>query len=118
MKTGSFEMMRAYRVKVLVVVLGELFASLGLLASSPADAFPVLFIVNTTADSGDGNCTAHGCTLREAINEANDFSGKDAIHFNIPGVGVKTISPASPLPEITDEVTIDGYTQPGASPTP
>ena len=115
MKTGSFEIMRAYRVKVLVVVLGVLFASLGLLASSPADAFPVLFIVNNTADPGDGNCTAHGCTLREAINEANDFSGKDAIHFDIPGGGVKTISPASPLPEITDEVTIDGYTQPGTS---
>src|SRR5205807_1996407 len=41
--------------------------------------------------------------------------GTDTINFNIPGAGVHTISPASALPTITDPVTIDGYTQPGAS---
>ena len=40
----------------------------------------------------------------------------DAITFSIPGSGVQTISPASPLPTITDPVIIDGYSQPGASP--
>src|SRR5918995_1197097 len=30
--------------------------------------------------------------------------------------GVTTIFPSSPLPEITDPVTIDGYSQPGSSP--
>jgi hypothetical protein len=41
--------------------------------------------------------------------------GLDTINFNIPGSGVKTIAPASPLPTITDAVVIDGYSQPGAS---
>jgi CSLREA domain-containing protein len=86
------------------------------LSNKPAHAaFSILFIVNNTADPGDGNCTSSGCTLREAINEANAFPGKDTIHFDIPGGGVKTIKPDSKLPRITDEVTIDGYTQPGAS---
>ncbi|MGD0205284.1 MAG: LamG-like jellyroll fold domain-containing protein [Dehalococcoidia bacterium] len=40
----------------------------------------------------------------------------DTIEFNIPGTGPHTIQPASALPDITDPVTIDGYTQPGASP--
>ena len=35
---------------------------------------------------------------------------------NIPGDGVHTISLTSALPDITDPVTIDGYTQPGATP--
>ena len=38
------------------------------------------------------------------------------IQFNIPGGGVKTIAPATELPQITSPVTIDGYTQPGAQP--
>src|SRR5262249_28394519 len=32
----------------------------------------------------------------------------------IPGAGAHVITPASPLPAITDPVVIDGYTQPGA----
>jgi hypothetical protein len=47
---------------------------------------------------------------------ANAASGADTINFNIGGGGVKTIAPDSKLPPITDPVTIDGYTQPGASP--
>jgi hypothetical protein len=39
--------------------------------------------------------------------------GADAIEFNIPGTEVKTISPVAALPDITDMVAIDGYTQPG-----
>ena len=66
-------------------------------------------------------------TLREAITSANDNAnvnadvaavgayGSDTIRFNVPGAGVHTISPASPLPVITEAVTIDGYTQPGTS---
>src|SRR5205085_2929788 len=34
--------------------------------------------------------------------------------FNIPGAGVHTINLASSLPNITDAVIIDGYTQAGA----
>jgi hypothetical protein len=67
------------------------------------------YTVTTTADSGPGS-------LRQAIIDANGNPGADAIHFNIPGAGVHTITPQSFLPVITDAVTIDGYTQPGASP--
>ena len=68
----------------------------------------VCTIVTTTADSGPGS-------LREAINCANAAPGTDTITFNIPGGGVKTISPVTSLPTITDPVIIDGYTQPGAT---
>ena len=35
--------------------------------------------------------------------------------LNIPGTGVRTISPDSPLPVITEPVVINGYSQPGSS---
>jgi CSLREA domain-containing protein len=84
--------------------------------------------VNSTADvaANDGQCT-----LREAMTAANTNSASgamagecaagqafptvDTIAFNISGAGVHTIAPASSLPAITEAVTIDGYTQPGAS---
>jgi hypothetical protein len=66
------------------------------------------FTVTNTNDSGAGS-------LRQAILDANAASGPDSIAFNISGSGVRTIIPASPLPAITSPVTIDGYTQPGAS---
>lgn len=105
----------AFFVLALVVVV-----SIGVLAAKPAHA--KTFIVNSTADEadkspGDGVCqitTADQCTLRAAINESNDYAGADTIAFNIPGSGVKTISPGSELPTITKRVTIDGYTQSGA----
>jgi hypothetical protein len=65
--------------------------------------------VTSTNDSGQGS-------LRQAILDANARPGADVIRFNIPGGGVKTIRPASQMPEITDTVTVDGYSQPGASP--
>jgi CSLREA domain-containing protein len=96
-----------------------------LLAAKPAHAAE--FTVNSTNDTedvdpGDGVCAVNnipgfaGCTLRAAIQEANAFRGKDTIGFDIGGASeVKTISPSSDLPEITDPVIINGYTQPGVS---
>ena len=66
------------------------------------------YTVTTTADSGAGS-------LRQAILDANANSGADIIAFNITGSGVHTISPATALPTITEAVTINGYSQPGAS---
>jgi hypothetical protein len=66
----------------------------------------VTFTVTTTADSGPGS-------LRQAILDANATPDADAITFNIAGSGVKTISPASGLPTISQPVTIDGWTQGG-----
>ena len=76
---------------------------------------PQTFVVTTPGDPGNGVCNV-ACTLREAINAANQKPGADIISFNIASGGVQTIALTSGLPGISDPVTIDGYTQPGASP--
>jgi hypothetical protein len=68
-------------------------------------AAPRRFTVTTTNDSGAGS-------LRQAILDANANPGADTIAFNIPGSGTRTITLSSPLPSITEAVTIDGTTQP------
>jgi hypothetical protein len=102
-------------------------ASIGvLLAANPA--YAANFIVNRNGDAPDANinnaaCDANAsqrgnqCTLRAAIQESNDTAGADQIRFNIvSAASVKTVSPTSALPTITEQVTINGYTQSGASP--
>jgi CSLREA domain-containing protein len=88
-----------------------------------------VFVVNATADPGDGQCEPvspdHDCTLREAMTAANLHPGS-MIRFEIPTSGPNadsgcvsglcTISPTSNLPPITKPVFIDGYTQSGAQP--
>jgi uncharacterized repeat protein (TIGR01451 family) len=69
------------------------------------------FVVTNTNDSGAGS-------LRQAITDANSNAGSDLITFNIPGSGIQTITPLSPLPGITGAVTIDGTTQTPGSLTP
>ncbi|HEX4796685.1 MAG TPA: PKD domain-containing protein [Humisphaera sp.] len=69
------------------------------------------FFVTNTLDSGPGS-------LRQAILNANNHFGQDLIDFNIGGGGVHTITPLSPLPFISDAVTIDGTTQPGFTGNP
>jgi hypothetical protein len=72
---------------------------------------------DSICDDGSGNCT-----LRAAIEESNQEAGSQTIEFNITGPadftnGAQsgyTIQPNSALPDITDTVTIDGYSQPGA----
>ena len=88
-------------------LLGPLvvLAAVGLSAPAHADTF----VVKSTADGGTG-------TLRRAITQANGNAGADTIRFRIPGGGVKTIKPQSRLPQVTDRVTVNGYSQPGASP--
>ncbi|HEX3557712.1 MAG TPA: FG-GAP-like repeat-containing protein, partial [Pyrinomonadaceae bacterium] len=96
--------------------------NISVLLGNCASASGSTFTVNSTGDGADNNpgddtCNdgTGNCTLRAAIMEANAHAGTDAINFNIAGAGVHTISLASALPGITDPVTIDGYTQPGAS---
>ena len=79
----------------------------------------------TVTGTGDTIAVDGVVTLREAITAANTNapcgdapagdSGIDIINFNISGGGVKTISPTSALPTITEPITINGYSQPGAS---
>src|SRR4051812_20967737 len=61
---------------------------------------------NANNDLGDPDITAH---------TTGTFGAGDTIQFSIPGSGVHTISLTSALPPINDTVTIDGYTQLGAS---
>lgn len=94
--------------------------------ASPARA-SATYTVNSTGDDGDVGpsdvCntapfpvgTEPECTLRAAIQTANAHAGADTIDFNIGGSGVKTISPATSLPIISEPVFIDGYSEPGAS---
>ncbi len=72
---------------------------------------PAVFLVLNTSDSGAGS-------LRQALLNANVTTGGNTIAFDIQGVGVHTIAPASPLPTITESLTIDGTTQPGYGGTP
>jgi hypothetical protein len=91
-----------------VCLTGFVALAVALLGVWSAPAAADTFRVRNTADSGPDS-------LRRAITQANSNAGADAIRFRIAGAGVKTIRPASPLPDITDPVTVNGYSQPGAS---
>ncbi len=84
-----------------------------LLVSIASMARAADFTVTNTSNSGAGS-------LRQAILDANataNAGGQDRIIFNIPGPGVHIIDVSSQaLPQITNPVIIDGYTQPGAKP--
>ncbi len=94
------------------------------IAASPAVMFATL-TVNDVGDAadiniGDGICDSSAaagqqCTLRAAIQEANFTAAADTINFNLPGSGVRTVTVATQLPDITRPVTIDGCSQPGAT---
>ncbi len=98
-----------------LVVLSEGRVAPTVLLTAPQSTF----VVNSTGDGGDSNLNDQicndgtgRCTLRAAIEQANASVGADAIHFNIPGVGVPTIHPNRTLPSVTEALTIDGMTQP------
>ncbi len=109
-----------------LVVLGVCLLLLPLalifhLGPVPIARAATLFTVDLTADDsdtnpGDGSCdidnTFTHCTLRAAIEEANALPGADTIEFT--GISLMIIQPTSPLPVITDTVTIDGTTGPNS----
>jgi CSLREA domain-containing protein len=87
-----------------VALLPDLAADPG--TQTPA-AFGFLFIVTSTDDHNDFVCD-NDCTLREAIQAANNATGTtDTIGFSVTG----TINLVAPLPAISDGLTISG---PGA----
>ena len=53
--------------------------------------------------------------MRQAILNANATPGLNTINFNIPGSGVQTIAPTNAMPDITNAVVINGFSQPGSS---
>jgi hypothetical protein len=66
-----------------------------------------IVLVTNTNDSGNGS-------LRQAILDANANPTSNIIGFNIPGSCPRTIAVNTELPAITDNLSIRGYTQPGA----
>ena len=78
--------------------------------AASVDVAPMTFTVVNTNDSGAGS-------LRQAILDSNGHSSSsnNTIAFDIPGTGVQTIKLLSALPPFTQQVTIDGFTQPGAT---
>jgi len=67
-----------------------------------------VFAVDTAADSEDGSCgiAPQPCSLRDAIEAADAQPGPDSIAFD--ATVTTPIEPATPLPDITDPVAIDG----------
>jgi hypothetical protein len=103
------------RNRMMVVGLLVALMAVGMmLTAKPAHAATTFTVNNTTDFTGSGACGLN-CNLRDAINAANAAPGADTINFNISGTGVKTIRPLEELPNITEAVTINGYSQPGAS---
>jgi hypothetical protein len=91
-------------------MLGALGAGLLAVAAtaSAAPAQAATFTVVNTANNGPGS-------LRSMINAANMTAAADEIVFAIPGAGPHVISLNNDLPFVTNPVTIDGYSQPGAA---
>lgn len=101
-----------------ILILSSIIA-IGMLAFAQAgrSAPTTTFTLTTNGDAGDlapgdGICDASAdagiqCTLRAAIQETNALTGRDTINFPISGL---TISPASPLPGLSDDagLTIQG----------
>jgi len=84
-------------------------AAVSALLLTATAAFSAQFVVTNTNDSGPGS-------LRQAMDLANatpNGQSPDEIDFNLAGSGVHSIVLASELPEITDPVTINGWSQLG-----
>lgn len=118
------------RLAASVVALGTAFVAIATTGTIGRDieAASAAFVVDSTADDadatpGDGICdTGTGgatpvCTLRAALDEADAHPGHDTIEFAIPGPGPHRLNPLTMYPRVDDPagVTIDGYSQPGAS---
>ncbi len=79
--------------------LGWLFLAAG--AAAP-DASAATFTVTNTGDSGSGS-------LRDSIVQANTNPGSDVINFSLGGgFDTITVPNGSPLPVITDSLTLSG----------
>lgn len=91
----------------------ERFVAVSLIAWAVAgSASAKIIVVNTTDNVSPG---ANQTSLQQALKSLQDG---DTIQFNIPGSGVHYIdTPADGYPLITaNNITIDGYSQPGSSP--
>lgn len=127
MSRGLYRTGGVIAVSIVAITLSAfLFASPGRAAAT--------IVVNSNADTAADDGV---CTLREAIESSNSNaasgatpgecisgdSGADVINFNITGTADFTIAgqngytiqPSTGLPNITETVTINGYSQPGSA---
>jgi hypothetical protein len=92
-------------VVISIILLTWVSISLRVQAQTP-------FTVNSTADDVTvTTCDATTCTLRGAITNANATAGTDTITFNLSS-GPTTITLTGALPNITEAVVVDGFSQP------
>ncbi len=96
-----------FRSSLFIVTLLLFLAAVPILITH---ATTTTFTVTNTNDSGAGS-------LRQAILNSNATPGSNLIDFNV-GSGLIQIIPSSPLPPVTNSVTIDGTSQPGYAGTP
>lgn len=86
-------------------------------------------VVNSTSDAEDADLLDETCdfdevqpgpqcSLRAAIQEAENQPGANTILFDIPGGGTHTLLPGEAYPILNQPVTIDATSQPGYSDTP
>ena len=85
---------------LLIMIL--LVTALPLLSLTPS-ASAASFVVNQAGDAGDGTCDVT-CTLRDAIDDANDTEEADIITFS----GVTTITLTDGTLYVDEDVTIQG----------
>lgn len=57
-------------------------------------------------------------TVRAGRSTANATAGTDTVAFNLPGSGVRSIVPATALPQLSQSTVLDATTQPGYSGAP
>jgi hypothetical protein len=115
------EIMKPYRIFSLIIILLLLSSFFGP-GVQPASAAGVTFIVNWPGEGADavlnGICATAGavCTLRAAIQEANFDPNPNAIHFDLPGSGIRQIAITSgSLPTINGPLLLDGTSQPNCA---
>ncbi len=104
--------------KMRSTVLSSLALTASVLLVTPTPALAAGFVV-TAADNFDDGTSAPApghCSLREAIDAANANPAADTITFAIPGSGVHLIQPSSPLPAVTEPLSIDRYSRSVSSP--
>src|SRR5215831_13589468 len=105
---------RDYKAEAAACFTGEIVVNIA--SDEPDD--PASLSNNICDAFPDPEHPDNQCSLRAAIQLANQRSGLDTIIFDIPGNGVHTITPTEALPEIKDPVTINATSQHGYSGEP
>jgi CSLREA domain-containing protein len=99
---------RTLRLPLLLTLLVLAMAASATLPPAQT-AFGATFTVTRTDDPAPNGCAVGDCSLREAIIDANITVAHDTIVFNIAGAGPHIIAPTSPLPFISQQLTINGF---------